>query len=78
MAPNTFSDSDTVAEELTDTVDAIKQLQESEKEMSKTLIQSADNSISGSGPVLTQTESDAIISQINNLSATRVNLYQFN
>jgi hypothetical protein len=69
--------SDDVAQQLTETMAMIKELQDTERDMYQTLIRSADNNLSGGGPVLTDTEKQDIITQINNLSATRVNLYQF-
>ena len=69
--------SEDVAQQLTETMAMIKELQDTERDMYQTLIRSADNNLSGDGPILTDTEKQDIVSQINNLSATRVNLFQF-
>ena len=66
---------DNVAEQMSDTMDMIAQLQQTEKDLYQALIRSADNTLSGSGQVLTETEQKDIRDQINSLSASRVTLY---
>ena len=67
--------SDNIADQMAETVEMITQLQNTEKDMYQTLIRSADNSVSGEGQILTDTEQADIVQQINNLSTARINLY---
>ena len=68
--------SNEVEEEMTETMATIEQLQKTEKELYNTLIQNADNTLSGDGQILTDSEKNDVIDQINNLSTARVNLFQ--
>ena len=76
MTNGTSSMSDEVEEEMTETMATIEQLQKTEKELYNTLIQNADNTLSGDGQILTDSEKKDVIDQINNLAAARVNLFQ--
>ena len=60
--------------ELQDTLDKIKQLQGTEKQLYKALTQNAENVALGK-PSFSDTEIQDITAQINSLSASRVNLY---
>lgn len=61
--------------ELQDTLDKISQLQTTEEQLYKALTQNAENVALGKPNTFTDTEIQDITSQINSLSAARVNLY---
>lgn len=61
--------------ELQDTLDKIKQLQGTEEQLYKVLTQNAENVALGKPNTFTDTEIQDITTQINSLSASRVNLY---
>ena len=61
--------------ELQDTLDKISQLQTTEEQMYKALTQNAENVALGKPNTFTDTEIQDITTQINSLSAARVNLY---
>jgi hypothetical protein len=63
--------------ELQDIVDKIGQLQQSEENLYSTLTQNSENVALGNPNTLSDEEIENITTQINNLSAARVNLYNF-
>ena len=61
--------------EVQDTLDKISQLQTTEGQLYKALTQNAENVALGKNNTFTDTEIQDITTQINSLSAARVNLY---
>lgn len=60
-----------------DILDKIAQLQQSEEELYSTLTQNSENVALGKPNTFSEEEIDKITTQINSLSAARVNLYNF-
>jgi hypothetical protein len=63
--------------ELQDILDKIAQLQQSEEDLYSTLTQNSENVALGNPNTFSEQELDKITTQINSLSAARVNLYNF-
>ena len=61
--------------DLQDTLDKIKQMQNTEGQLYKALTQNAENVALGKPNTFSDTEIQDITDQINSLSASRVNLY---
>jgi hypothetical protein len=63
--------------EMQDILDKIAQLQQSEEDLYSTLTQNSENVALGNPNTFSDEEIDKITTQINSLSAARVNLYNF-